>query len=251
MKIFIATVAVLVALAGADFDEADFLVTAQKSSNSFQSQTYDEAVICANFTNFEIKRLADAIEAFKADCIALAQSLQNPALPVAAVTDQIDSLIAVVRDRIDQFDFGSQIIAAVVGLNNQIGVSVSAKIERFDSYLKEGGTEAHCFVDELPKINENVEEVVEKVRAALKKFSDDQSEEVDDWIEKMSDALAILNEDPSLSQIEETVTALVAEGLSSSFWEDETADLDAALEAIVDDANNRIEQIKTDIDACI
>lgn len=253
MKIFIATIAVLVVAVNADLEPsgngaANFLITAQDLFNSLESVTYEEAVLSSNRTTNEQQRLADAIESFKTQILGLLQSFEDP--EVKAVIERLGDLLAVVQDRMDQFDFGSQIIAAIVNLNNQIGVSVSSHIETFYSYLSSGGTAAHCFTDEIPRINEDASEVVASIVAALKKLIDDQSAEVDAWVEKTSDAFSRLQSSGSLSEIETTVTALVAEGLSSSFWLQHIADFKTATQAIVADAESKLELLRKDIDEC-
>lgn len=253
MKTFITTIAVLVIAASADLEPsgneaANFLIAAQDLFNELKSLTYEEAVVSANRTTNEQQRLADAIESFKTSIFALARSFENA--DVEAAIERLEGLLAVVRDRMDQFDFSSQIIAAIVNLNNQIGVFVSSNIETFYSYLASGGTAAHCFTDEIPRINDDASEVIASIVAVLKKLIDDQSAEVDSWIEKISDAFSRLQSSGSLSEIESTVTASVAEGLSSPFWLQNIAEFKTATQAIVADAERKLELLRKDIDEC-
>lgn len=253
----IATIAVLVLSVAADeaapnVNEAvSFLIEAQEIFNELASQTYAEAALTASLTNTELQRLSDAVQGFKSEVLALIWSFKDPSLPVATVAQHVEGLLGVVQGRMDGFDFGSQVIAAIADLNNQIGVLVSSEIGNFYSYLSDEGGDGQCFTDEIPRINDDVAEVVAAIKAALAKLVDDKTAPVDAWIEKIDDTLTQLEQSGSLSDIDSAVTALVAEGLSNSFWLEPLADLKVAIQAILDDGGSRLQLIREDILSCI
>lgn len=257
LRFFFAIFAVFLASVTADeaasnvTEAASFLIKAQGIFNDLEGKTYDEAVLSASLANKELQRLSDAIQDFKTEVLAQIWSFKDPVLPVATAAQNVEGLLGVVQDRMDRFDFGSQIIAVIVDFNNQVGVLVSSKIEIFYSYKSSGGDGGQCFTNEIPRINDESSEVVDAIKAALEKLIDDKAGTVDAWVEKIADALAQLEESDSLSEIDSTVTALVAEGLSNSFWLEPLADLRLATQAIIDDAGNTLELIKNDIETCI
>lgn len=260
MIFLFAAIAVLVVATNADSssnitEAAKFMIEAQEILNRFDKENYEEAVRCANFSISEFQRGAEAIDNFQAELFALTQSIKkrsfkNQTLPDATVIKHVGGSLAVVQDRMGRFDFGSQLIAGIVNLNNEIGVLASTQIAIFYAYLQQDGSAAHCFTDEIPRINKDASEVVASVKAALKKLVDEKSEEVDAWIGIFHETLAGLKKGESLSEIETTVTTLVAQGLGSSFWSKHITDLKDATKTIVNDADSRLQQIKKDIEEC-
>lgn len=255
-----AIIAALVVAANADTSSnitgaAKFMIEAQEILNRVDRENYEEAVRCANLSSSELQRGAVAIDKFQADLFALTQSIKkrsfrNQTLPDATVIKHVEGSLAVVQDRMGRFDFGSQIIAAIVNLNNEIGVRASTEIAIFYTYLQQDGSAAHCFTEEIPRINDDASKLVASVKAALKKLIDEKSAEVDAWIGIFRETMAGLKKGDSLSEIETTVTTLVAQGLSSSFWSKHITDLKDATKTIVNDADSRLKQIKKDIEEC-
>lgn len=260
MKFIIATIAVLVVAANADSssnitEAAKFMIKAQEILNRVDRENYEEAVRCANLSSSEFQRGAEAIDNFQAELFALTQSIKkrsfkNQTLPDATVIKHVGGSLSVVQDRMGRFDFGSQLIAGIVNLNNEIGVLASNEIAIFYSYLQQDGSAVHCFTDEIPRINKDASEVVASVKAVLKKLIDEKSAEVDAWIGIFRETLVGLKKGDSLSEIETTVTALVAQGLSSSFWSKHITDLKDATKTILKDADRRLQQISKDIKDC-
>lgn len=255
MKIFIATCVVLLVAARLDVaasitEAANFLIKAQELLNNLQSQNYDKAVSCADLIDEEMQRGFDAIEIFESGILDLAQDLKYPNLSSTTVIDHVESLLDVVKGRMDQFDLGSQIVAAIVDFNNQIGVLVSSKIQIFYMYLSKNGTAADCFQKQVPRINEDISAVANAIKTALEKLCDDKTAEIDAWIANLDTTLAGMKASRLLTQIDTTVTALVAGGLSSSFWLKNIADLKVSIKIITDDASSRIDRIKKDVEAC-
>lgn len=184
------------------------------------------------------------------EVITLAQGLEDSTVSASKVAENVKSSLEMVQNRMSQFGLGSQIIAAIVDLNNKIGALANSKIENFDKYISGAGTSAHCFTNEIPRINADSSAVTSAIKADLKKLVDEKAAEVDVWIVNLGHVLASLQKSRSLPQIDGTITAVATEGLKSPFWTKTIADLNVATQAIVNDAKSKLELIKKDIDKC-
>lgn len=256
MKHFVLTLAVVfvaanVGAAGSSVSKAaNFRRKAQEMLNSLQRQSYDEAVSSGNLIDKELQRGADYIKTFKTEVVTLVQGLEDPTLSASEVAENVKNLLEMVQDRMSQYGLGSQIIAEIEDLNNQIGVLSNSKIDNFFKYLSGGGTSSHCFANEISRINAESSAVTAAIKADLQKLVEGKTFEVNGWITNLRELLGSFKASRSLPQIEGTITAVVTEGLKSDFWTKTMKDLKKTTQAIVSEAGSKLEQIKKDVDQC-